>query len=393
VASSSSADRVREEGLRLAPWHLQVEITPELTTRDLYEASEEKLPEGFYDPSFVKDVIARLYGEAGMAGRSMLDCACNNGAYLFAAKEAGAGPCFGFDVRQIWIDQARFLAKYRDGPSDDMRFEACDLYDLPQRGLDPVDFTVCAGVLYHVPDPIRAIQVVADLTSDVMLLMSACAPGHRDGAFVASKETTEDPLSGVYGLSWFPTGPAAAIAVLRWLGFQEFRIWDWFAQHPVANAPEVDRFELVAFRDKARVEGWDERGPGNAVGKMRETVATRVPPRSTVLVASEGSAGLLKAVGRPAQHFPQNGAGAFLPGMGDSDSWALMVQIDELRAKGAQYLVVPESSGAWLGSVPKLHEHLQRRFKALAWDFERDGCILYELDAPFFGGHRFDLAA
>ena len=68
----------------------------------------------------------------GLEGRTVMDCACNCGAYLFWSKEPGAGECFGFDAREHWIAQARFLAEHRTQPSDGMRFEVCDLYDLPR---------------------------------------------------------------------------------------------------------------------------------------------------------------------------------------------------------------------------------------------------------------------
>ena len=126
---------------------------------------------------------------------------------------------------------------------------------------------------------------------------------------------------------------------------------------------------------------------------MREIVTATVPPMSAVLVASEGNAHLLDALGRPASHFPQDGAGKFIPGLGPNDSWPLMVQIDELRAKGAQYLVVPRTSVGWLDGLPTLREHLDRRFRVITDDLERHGCLLYELDSPFFGGHHLGLPA
>jgi tRNA (mo5U34)-methyltransferase len=51
----------------------------------------------------------------------VLDCACNCGAFLFWAKELGADECFGFDIRQHWIDQAEFLREHRAWPTEGMR--------------------------------------------------------------------------------------------------------------------------------------------------------------------------------------------------------------------------------------------------------------------------------
>jgi len=99
----------------------------------------------------------------------VLDCACNAGGHLLEAKRQGAGRCFGFDVREHWIEQARFLARHRAAPRDGMRFEVQDLYELPRLGLDRFDVTLFNGIFYHVPEPLAALRVAADLTGDVAL--------------------------------------------------------------------------------------------------------------------------------------------------------------------------------------------------------------------------------
>jgi SAM-dependent methyltransferase len=376
VEGAESVARIREEGLRLAPWHLQVGITPELTTRDLYEAEEEtdRIP-GFYDPGpHLAWLFGRLYPD-GLRGSSVLDCACNNGAYLFAAKEAGAGPCFGFDARDHWIEQARFLAENREGPSDDMHFETCDLYELPARDLERFDLTICTGVLYHLPDPIRALEVIARLTGGVMVLSSAAVPGWPDNALVAADESKE-VLSGTYGFNWYPSGPGAALSMLWWLGFEDAVCTNWFAEASQPGIPESDRFVVVAFRDAAAAEAWYTSGPPDEVGRMRERVIATVPPRATVLVATRGEEHLLELT-RPAWHFPQNGAGAYVPA--STDSRALMAQLDELRARGAEYLVIPRSSLGWLEDLPDFRQYLELRYGALSPDPERDACVIYKL--------------
>src|SRR5436309_1828615 len=171
-AAESPAD-LRAEVIRLGPWHIEVEITPELTTRAFLEASEGTYPESFgalsfYSPrdGFVRKLL-RVFPD-GLEGRSVLDCACNCGAYLFWAKELGAGECLGFDAREHWIEQARFLAKHRTGPGDDIRFEVCDLYDLPKLGLETFDVTLFNGIFYHLPDPVAGMKIAADLTRELL---------------------------------------------------------------------------------------------------------------------------------------------------------------------------------------------------------------------------------
>ena len=107
-----TAAELREEVVRLGPWHMDVEITPEVSTRAFLDAPPGSYPKSFGKINFhspregFQRRLGRLFPQ-GLEGRSVLDCACNCGAYLFYAKEAGAGHCVGFDLREHWIDQAR----------------------------------------------------------------------------------------------------------------------------------------------------------------------------------------------------------------------------------------------------------------------------------------------
>ena len=48
--------------------------------------------------------------------------------------------CFGFDVRDHWIKQARFLAQHL--PSDNIEFATYDLGSLPERRVGQFDITL-----------------------------------------------------------------------------------------------------------------------------------------------------------------------------------------------------------------------------------------------------------
>src|SRR5205807_1767752 len=109
-----------------------------------------------------KTTLRKVFPE-GLEDRSVLDCACNCGGFLFWAEDLGAGHCHGIDVRRHWIQQAQFLAANRTLPKEDMRFEVLDLYDLPERGHEPFDVVLFNGIFYHLPDPIAGLKVAADM--------------------------------------------------------------------------------------------------------------------------------------------------------------------------------------------------------------------------------------
>ena len=73
---------------------------------------------------------------------------CNCGYFLFWSRSWGRGSAFS-DAREHWIRQARFLAAHRTA-SDGIRFEVCDLYDLPAGPRFNVTFF--NGIFYHLPD-------------------------------------------------------------------------------------------------------------------------------------------------------------------------------------------------------------------------------------------------
>ena len=249
-----SISDLRTEIIRLGPWHLDVQVTPEISTRVFLEAPKETYPSSFGTISFLNPrqsfyaLLHKIYPE-GLAGRSFLDCACNCGAYSFWAKELGASQCFGFDVRKHWIDQAHFLAVHRTWPSDGIRFEVCDLYNLPQLGLQPFDITIFKGIFYHLPDPITGLKITADLTKELIILNTATRNGLPDGMLAVSEEPRVPVMSGVHGLNWFPTGPEVLTRILKWMGFTETRLIYWLtatADQPAA----LGRLEMIAARRK-----------------------------------------------------------------------------------------------------------------------------------------------
>jgi len=256
-----SPDSLREEIRRLGPWHYDVHVTDGISTHVAHEEGPGTDPLGasvsFLDvrPSFMS-TLSRVYPN-GLAGRTMLDCACNCGAYLFWAKEFGAGACFGSDVREFWIRQARFLLEHRDGPQDDLRFEVADLYDLKRFSLEPFDVTFFGGIFYHLPDPVSGLKMATDLTRELIIINTATWNGLPDGMLVAADESKEQLLSGVYGLNWFPTGPAVLARILKFLGFPETRL-HWWQTETVDQPSEMGRLQLFAARDRSTFAHLDQ---------------------------------------------------------------------------------------------------------------------------------------
>jgi tRNA (mo5U34)-methyltransferase len=168
--------------------------------------------------------LRQLY-QQGLEGRTVLDCACNGGGYLFWARAAGAGDCFGSDVREHWIRQARLLQEQRAN-SDRIRFEAIDVYDLPELGLEAFDITIFAGLFHHLADPVSGLKIAADLTNELMIFDTATMWGMEDDSLVADTEGS---------LRWVPSGPAVVERILRWAGFIDTQVMHYMQTDETAG--------------------------------------------------------------------------------------------------------------------------------------------------------------
>ena len=327
-ARAPSAEDLRDEVIRLGPWHVDIEITPEVSTEAFLDA-----PPGTYDEDlgvvhfhrphegFLRR-MRRIF-PSGMAGKRLLDCACNCGYFLFWSKELGAGECVGFDAREHWIRQARFLAEHRTQPTDGMRFEVCDLYDLPGLDVGRFDVTLFNGIFYHLPNPVTGLKLAADLTDELLILNTATMAGRPDGALVAGRESPTKLMSGLYGLNWFPTGPRVLTRVLQWLGFPEVRCSAW--REPLNQREGLGRIELLAARREGFFDSWDAAltDPGE---RFVEAVRTNVPPGARVLVPARED----------------------IPALIDREpvAFAGTGELERHRAEGVEWLALPDSASA-----------------------------------------------
>ena len=255
---SSSAQQLRDEIARLGPWHHDVEIAPGVRTGARAPEESGRAAPVIMSPSdHLGDVVGEVF-PGGLEGRSVLDCACNAGGYLFAAAQMGAGAGFGFDAREHWIRQARFLAQHL--PSRDLEFEVLELQGLPALGLDQFDVTLFKGIFYHLPDPVQGLRLAAEHTRELLLVNTAFRPARGD-ALVLKMESDVEVMSGVDGLAWIPTGPSVLVRILGWCGFAHTRVRYIIDRAPRAGRGE-SRLELLAAREPGTFAEYDRHDRG-----------------------------------------------------------------------------------------------------------------------------------
>lgn len=359
---TASLEELRQEAMRLGPWHIEIDITPELSTRATLEAPPGTYAESAFEgmsfqspkEGFMRK-MKRIF-PSGLEGRSVMDCACNCGAYLLWCKELGAGDCYGFDARDHWIRQARFLAEHR-GQTEGVRFEVHDLYELGDVDPGHFDVTLFNGIFYHLPDPVAGLKLAADRTDELLIVNTATRLGMPDGALVAAKESPDRAMSGVHGLNWFPSGPRVMQRILDWMAFPEIRCSRWGV--PPQQHGRLGRLEMLAARTTGFFGPWDAALPDERA-RVRELISTAVPPRATVALVLPPGWEPVELDGRESTVLAPADAEA---GPGDAE---LPARLEELRRSGVGYLAVPDSARDWLTRRPALGAHLGDHHETLA---------------------------
>ena len=118
----------------------------------------------------------------------------------------------------------------------------------------------------------------------------------------------------------------------------------------------------------------DSLGYRRLVERVRAAVEETVPGDAAVLVVSRGDRALVDLGGRAAAHFPQDRRGGYL-GHHPRDSGEAIAQLEELRAAGAAYLVLPATALWWLEHYEGFAAHLRGRYAAS----EGDACTIFRL--------------
>lgn len=137
---------IRAEVQRLAPWYYAFDLggvrTDETPAGDGLPHRRVRLP----------DRAREL-----LAGKRVLDAACNEGGYAFSALECGASSVDAFDVRPINVEKARFVARVLGHDAVHFHVASCDSW-LSEHPDEVYDYVFLCGLLYHLPEPWRTIE-------------------------------------------------------------------------------------------------------------------------------------------------------------------------------------------------------------------------------------------
>jgi GT2 family glycosyltransferase len=101
--------------------------------------------------------------------------------------------------------------------------------------------------------------------------------------------------------------------------------------------------------------------------RIRQIVDDVVPGGSTVAVVSKGDDALLEMGNRQGWHFPQFADGLYA-GYHPRNGADAITLLEAVRARGADYLVIPSLAFWWLHHYDGFHQHLKGHHRVVAFD-------------------------
>ena len=137
-------------------WFHKIELAPDLITPGWSDPQKDKLP---------------LFGlPEDMRGMRVLDIGCAEGFFSFEAERRGAKEVVAIDS---FPDSVRKFNICRSALGSKATAFLCSVYDLNARAFGTFDMVFFYGVLYHLRNPILALERILSVCTGTILLQTA----------------------------------------------------------------------------------------------------------------------------------------------------------------------------------------------------------------------------
>ncbi len=154
-----------------------------------------------------------------LAGLTVLDVGSWDGFFAFECERRGAARVVAADYFSWhgpgWGSKAGFEMA-REALGSRVEDIDIDVMDLSPERIGTFDLVLFLGVLYHLRDPLGALERVASVTRKTVILETVvdCVGINRPvAAFYPGRELNDDPTN------WWGPNPAAVIGMLQAVGF------------------------------------------------------------------------------------------------------------------------------------------------------------------------------
>ncbi|HWQ90669.1 MAG TPA: DUF1698 domain-containing protein [Clostridia bacterium] len=170
--------------------------------------------------------LRRLGLPESLAGKTVLDVGAWDGFFSFEAERRGAARVLATDSyswygSHDWGDKRGFLLA-REVLGSKVQEQDIDVLDLsPERVGGTYDVVLFLGVLYHMKHPMLAVEKVASITREMVIVETAVdmlSTRRPAIAFYPGDEVGKDATN------WCGPNPAAVVGMLRAAGFKRVEV-------------------------------------------------------------------------------------------------------------------------------------------------------------------------
>jgi hypothetical protein len=172
-----------------------------------------------------------------IAGARILDLASHDGRFSFAALQNGASRVVGIEHEPHLVRTANENMEHHDVAQDRYDFVLGDMFEcIPEVG--HCDIVFCFGILYHINDHMRLLQLIAELEPRAVIIDTNVSLMEAAVVEVRAPVAGSPPPPGAQLEGW--PSRAALSAMLSSLGWT-FGYVDW-AGSGLADAPKMDDY-------------------------------------------------------------------------------------------------------------------------------------------------------
>ena len=114
--------------------------------------------------------LEQLNLDENLTGKSVLDIGCNSGMLCLESKKRGADRVVGIDLQENRLEQARTISEIMNM---DIEYKNIDLFNTSELG--KFDIVFCIAVLTEVTDLIKGMEILKEITNEVLYLEIAMA--------------------------------------------------------------------------------------------------------------------------------------------------------------------------------------------------------------------------
>ena len=160
---------------RLQPWFHCIDLGNGILTRHQAVGNEP-----IDHPKSTWEKIKRRL-PSDLSGKSVLDVGCNAGFYSVRAKRRGAARVLGVDAQRLSIRQAVFVQHVL---GLDIEYRRMSAYDLSPGDVGQFDVTLALGLLYHCKHLVQALERLAAVTKELLIIETAIFTRRRSLRFL-----------------------------------------------------------------------------------------------------------------------------------------------------------------------------------------------------------------